>query len=63
MVARLLFDSVSLAQNPKSAKRKLVHHTYPSSESLTDLDIADTVEQHIVTLDISVDNVLRMQVC
>jgi hypothetical protein len=64
MVARLLFDSVSLAQNPKSAENevsKLRDEAIP--KSLTDFYIADTVEQHVVTLDVSVDNVLRMQVC
>lgn len=64
MVARLLFDSVSLAQKPKSAIAD-----NPVSNSIitrdiwnkrTNLNIADTIQQNIVTLNITMDNILTM---
>lgn len=63
MVARLLFVSVSLAQKPKSAARSQFHLiSTPGTIPLTDLDVADAVEQNVVTLDITVDDVLAVQV-
>lgn len=74
MVARLLLASVSLAQNPKSAgkkescqqliakrerKKKKING---SQMTLTDLDIADTVKKDVVTLNITMNDVLAVQV-
>lgn len=62
MVARLLFDSVSLAQNPKSAIAKnLVSNSINMDlEERTNLNIADTIQQNVVTLNITMDNILAM---
>lgn len=66
IVARLLRDSVSLAQKPKSAKsgKGLLATWVPSYTiwPLTDLNMASTIEENIVTLDIAVDDILAMQV-
>lgn len=62
MVARLLLDSVSLAQKPKSAGRSQSRDLDGTGSPLTDLDVANAVEQNIVTLDITMDNVLAVQV-
>lgn len=63
MVARLDRCSVSLAQNPKSARVWLavVQRKQACSER-TNLDVATAVEEHVVTLDVSVNNVLVMEV-
>jgi hypothetical protein len=63
MVARLLLDSVNLAQKPKSAENTAVsleRFFYVMSKQLTDLDIANSVEQDIVTFDITMDNILAV---
>lgn len=75
MVARLLLASVSLAQNPKSAgkkescqqliakrERKKKKKINGSQMTLTDLDIADTVKKDVVTLNITMNDVLAVQV-
>lgn len=73
MVARLLLASVSLAQNPKSAgkkescqqliaKRERKKKINGSQMTLTDLDIADTVKKDVVTLNITMNDVLAVQV-
>lgn len=66
MVARLLFDSVNLAQKPKSAEKgrtplAMTSHTNIGSK-LTNLDISNTVKEDVVTLDITVNDVLTVQV-
>lgn len=63
MVARLLFDSVSLAQKPKSAIGDILSVMLSENRYLyerTNLDIADTIQQNVVTLDITMDNILTM---
>lgn len=76
MVARLLLASVSLAQNPKSAgkkescqqliakreRKKKKKKINGSQMTLTDLDIADTVKKDVVTLNITMNDVLAVQV-
>lgn len=62
MVARLDFDSVSLAQKPKSAVGIVSNGKVRGENERTDFDISYTIQQDIVTLDISMDNVLTMQV-
>ena len=61
MVARLDLDSVSLAQNPKSATSTLVQKLLIISDELTDFNITTGIEQNIVTLDITMDNALCMK--
>lgn len=70
MVARLSFCSVSLAQKPKSAVKKgkvsvsVLHQVDEGGrgDELTDLNVALAVEEDVVALDISVDDILLMQV-
>jgi hypothetical protein len=76
MVARLDFWSVSLAQKPKSAvggeearevtevSNSCIVETTPTNNfpsGLTYLDLASRVKKHVVTLDISVDNLTVVQ--
>lgn len=61
MVARLDLDSVSLAQNPKSATSTLVQKLLIISDELTDFNVTTGIEQNIVTLDITMDNALCMK--
>ena len=63
MVARLLLDSVSLAQKPKSARFLLaIENNVIRQEAIThtDLHITSTVQQNVVTLDIAVDDGLAV---
>lgn len=54
---------MSLAQKPKSAAVLLVLVDYQIwTAKLTNLDVATPIEQNIVTLDISVNDVLVVQV-
>lgn len=54
---------MSLAQKPKSAVWILVLIKYEHRlTGLTDLDVATSIEQNIVTLDVSVNDILVVQV-
>ena len=63
MVARLFLDSVSLAQKPKSAAVWSVWCGHMAEEEgrLTDLDISNSVEENVITFDVSVNDVLAVQ--
>ena len=62
MVARLDFWSVSLAQKPKSAGARLAtFDEYVARWALTDLDVPTSIKQHVVALNITVDDVLAME--
>lgn len=69
MVARLDLASVSLAQKPKSAEGEMCGlAVFPGvsrgrGEDLTDFDIATSVEEDVIALDIPMDDVLAMQMC
>ena len=69
IVARLFLVSVSFAQKPKSATKQSVRGRFGLGKEverdmvgLTDLDITTSIQENVVALDISVDNVLRVQV-
>lgn len=63
-MARFDLDSVSFAQKPKSAgdagQRRWFRNRVESS--LTNLDVTPGIQKHVVTLDITVDDALRVQV-
>ena len=62
-MARLDRCSVSLAQNPKSARVWLaVVQRKQACFERTNLDVATAIEEHVVTLDISVNDVLVVEV-
>jgi hypothetical protein len=61
MVARLLRCSVSLALKPKSAVEFVSYVLFMARELHTDLHITTSIEQNVVTLDISVNNILVVE--
>lgn len=66
MVARLDLLSVSLAQKPKSAKIIVSHLSKQRLCGMvtkhTNLDVTMSIQEHVVTLDIAVNNVLGVEV-
>jgi hypothetical protein len=63
IVARLFLVSVSFAQKPKSAGKTisgwLTKYVW-GQEKHTDFDIPNTIKQDIITLDITMNDVLAM---
>jgi hypothetical protein len=63
MVALLDLASVNLAQKPKSAVQLLASvFGFILFGKLTNLDVSSGIQQDIVTLDITMDNALSVQV-
>jgi hypothetical protein len=61
MVARFDFDSVSLAQNPKSAVKLLASVANRELDIFTNFDVTASIEENVITLDIAVNDTLLMQ--
>lgn len=60
-MARFDLDSVSLAQKPKSAGITLATRSSQIQEVLTNFDVTTGIKEHVVTLDVAMDDALLMQ--